>query len=239
MSGIFSPNRSLGGSGVRSPGGGAVVPISPSVPAGLYGWWDETGIVGGATPTAWNDRSGNSRNYALTSCLARTVGGINAIDFNGTTSFGAGLFTLPSAVDFTLFIVFVADTLASRNWVISNTDQCALEIGTGGFTQRFFNPPGVDLRVANPALGEATTFALSRGQPNALASSVSTSNNNQTSTTGAGAPPALSGSTYIGIRQSGLTFPFDGAIAEIALYDRVLAPDQFFGVSAFLRARFP
>jgi hypothetical protein len=240
MSGVLRPHREFGGgSGVRSPGGGSVLPVSPDTPAGLYGWWDDSGIVGGATPTAWNDRSGNSRNFTLTACLARTVGGINAIDFNGIASRGIGPFILPSASDFTIFVCYVADTLASRNWLISCSDNLNIEVGTGGLNNRFSSVTGVDLRVANPVLGEATVGAWSRGQPNALAISASATANVSASTAAAGAPVAISANTYIGIRESGLVFPFDGAIAEIVIYNRVLPPNEFFGVRAFLRERFP
>lgn len=232
---MLSITSNLATQDILGGGGGGPGTLSPLAVPNLYLWYDDTSILA-PSPAVLFSRAAGGRSSVLNNTSTRYVNGRLAIDYNGVNSYGLGAFALPSASDFTFFVVYNHDTTpgASRHWLLSCTDDCRLEIGSTN--HRFLSANGIDLATPNPTAGEQTiSVARRRGTTSLLRRFSSNSDVSLTGT--AGAPVALASNTYMGIRETGLAHPLDGTISEVIVYSSGLSDSQTEGVFQYLRRK--
>lgn len=192
----------------------------------------------------WNDKSANGNSPSqLTSSAqpitgARTINGLNAIDFSGSSQ---RLSNLPALNDFgntdnTIFLIFVPDSLGDRRIVVceNGTPRYMVRAGTtrlevvNSATVTTFMPVGGTLTIGQTFIG-GYTFNTSNS-PAILGYTNGSSNSVAGSATG------ILGGCIIGSFSNG-NFAYDGALGEVLFYRRSLSTAELNAVGNYLSTK--
>jgi hypothetical protein len=183
--------------------------------------------------SAWNDKSGNGNNFTQAVLAnqpttgSRTINGLNVLDFNGTTEEMVGPTGLITTLN-TVFIVFKTDVKRDQfmlgQYISGDPDR--MTWGMGGSTFGFDKAQVSIGGVSGDIFG---TTALSLGQTYVHTSSHSATTlklyvNGVQEGTLANSRSALNTVSTVGSLNSFLLF--DGCIAEILFYSRVLGTSE-------------
>jgi hypothetical protein len=210
--------------------------------AGLVGWWDasDTSTITGTNPvTAWADKSGGGNTFvAGTGPVSgtRTQAGLNVLDFNGTTQYLTNSQTL------------------SQPWtvcaVVENDD------GADGNAQVFWGSltEGTIVQFGKAAAGGANAFPQIHAGSNVNASTTADLNahyvtgifDNTSSVVRRDGTSVGSGTVgtnnigtgmNVGRRSSSTPLYWDGAIAELLIYNSALGTTDRQTVEAYLNTK--
>jgi hypothetical protein len=226
---------------------GPVTAVSaPTEISGCALWLDasDAGSIteSGGLVSQWSDKSGNSR-HATASTTARpttgtrTVGGKNALDFNGTANvLTLGGATLPTDATHTVFIVYQLDSASQSRFstLLSSSPAADQEIRVAGF-----GSTAIDFYF-NGNLGRlATTTALGLG-PVVFSAREATKS---LRSAGSGVFSSGSGDAYawaanpVTLGGRAATGWMDGLLCEVIIYPTTLTDSQTSSVEAYLAAK--
>jgi hypothetical protein len=199
----------------------------------------------GGLVSQWNDKSGNTRNFAQSigaqqpTTGTRTINSLNVLDFNGANRLNkaddAGM--RPSA--FTTFIVYASDTTSGRrdifacgnaatfatnNWIMGQTNVAQGFFGRTPTTNLTSGTVSGDTLARWVHNGSTLTGALNSVATFNVSSTIGTDN-----TLG----------QFVGASSSSgnLANPFDGTIGEILFYPTVLTANEIINVETYLSAK--
>ena len=190
----------------------------------------------------WSDKSGNDR-HATASTTARpttgtrTVGGRNALDFDGSAnSMATGGSAFPTAATHTVFLVYQLDTASqSRTSALLTAATIAhQEIRVAGFgstavSYMFNNNLGTSMTSSVIGLGPVVFSARE------ASASMRSAGAGVVSATSGSAAAWSSGSMLIGSRTAGNFV--DGLLCEIIIYPTTLTDSQTASVESYLATK--
>lgn len=217
--------------------------VSPIPTTNLVGWYDATDTAtlttSGSNVTGWADKSGAgnnitgvSGNYPQTG--TRSVNGLNALDFNGTSQhlpFPSALYSLSSG-DNTVYIVNTFDTNIQMASIHGQ------DSGSNRYRQIIQGPlnayHGTAL-TAFPGYSYNSNFNLY--EQLFSGTSITLGINGSTATTASAGSNFTMVNFYIGA-QNGSSNWLDGAVAEIIFYNRALNTSERNQVIGYLCTKY-
>jgi hypothetical protein len=229
----------------RGRGSGSLTPaFAPTDIANLQLWLDASDAstitqVAGAV-SQWNDKSGNG-NHATQGTGSsqpitgtRTIGGLNALDFDGSNDFMSLTSSIAATSGITCFAVCEADTVAAQGAMITGSASGSPIFQTRTSTPNFaWVTWGVAERLGTSAISSATPYLVagrsSAAGSNLYASGLAAASN---ATNPAYSAP-LTG--VGGFSAAGLNF--NGKIASVLVYDRVLSNSEMNQIGAYLSTK--
>lgn len=196
----------------------------------------------GGLVSQWNDKSGNNRHATASSTArpttgTRTVGGRNALDFNGTAnSMATGGSAFPTAATHTVFLVYQLDSASqSRTSVLLTAatigDQEIRVAGFGSTAVQYVFNNNLGTTMASIAIGLGPIVFSARE----ATASMRSAGAGVVSTTSGSAFAWSSGSMLIGSRTAGNYV--DGLLCEVIIYPTTLTDSQTASVEAYLAAK--
>ena len=226
---------------------GAVTAVSSPLDIATPALWldasDAASITeSGGLVSQWSDKSGNNRHATASSTArpttgTRTVGGRNALDFNGTAnSMATGGSAFPTAATHTVFLVYQLDSASqSRTSVLLTAatigDQEIRVAGFGSTAVQYVFNNNLGTTMASTAIGLGPIVFSARE----ATASMRSAGAGVVSTTSGSAFAWSSGSMLIGSRTAGNYV--DGLLCEVIIYPTTLTDSQTASVEAYLAAK--
>lgn len=233
---------------VGSAGEGGAAPVM----SGLWAWHDAADSASiteetGGRVVDWADKSGNGRDAVMASGAtarpysgARSLNGLNVLDFRGDQRLELPTGEYLGAGDNTVFIVYQADAtshaylLSGRSGSVANVYEIAVNTASNGIFRARHNTAASYTQWSGGAALDAHIGMLRRDGATAevaldgdIKASVAASN------------LSLNGNMLYGVRFDGSSYllPYDGVIAEVLLYDRALNSGEVAENLAYLQEK--
>lgn len=239
MSNIFA--QSIFGKYIAAGEGG----FTPADISDLALWLDasdeSTITESGGSVSQWDDKSGND--YHVTQGTGanqpttgtRTVNGLNALDFDGTSSYfdaDSGIYSIPSGNN-TYFVVLDLDNPATGQRLLNGT------VGAGTRWGAVIDPSGNRLRCVNNTSFTSTDVSVTFSTGVQLASfrregsTVDGFHNDATSTDSTGVSVTLDDASIGRFNPAGSDY-LTGAICEILVFSRALTVSELNQIRSYL-----
>ena len=248
--------------------GAPPAPFTPTSIAGCQLWLDASDTatisLSGSSVTQWNDKSGNTRNFAQGTAGQRPLSGtrtqnsLNLIDFDGSddklvSSSAASTWSLlHDGTQYTLFFAAVKDGSGYTDIMGTNADASAnigvaiSETNSGGLSHYVTRGVSGNSTVENTTSSIVSGFhyvSIQAKPSDATAANRSElkykngtaiKNNSLTNTPSASAPTST---LTIGDSASTTTLPFNGAVGEVIIYNSFLTGTDLSNVNSYLATK--
>jgi hypothetical protein len=226
---------------------GQITAFSPISLSGLVGWWDASDLAtitdaGAGAVSQWTDKSGNVRTFTQASAGSRpitgtrTVNGMNALDFNGTThNLQSPSFVQAQPVSIFVVAAFDGPTDGTQRTIVGCLPSSATYVlqKLAANTWEMYAGNGVGGGAVTAGTHKITE--LINGASSVLRIDGAQVGSGNAGTTAQSPTTPL----VVGYFKTGTTGSFDGPLCEVVYFNRVLTAPEIAQMETYLGRWFP